>query len=106
MKELFRYVYRNKFVSILLKLLIGIFLIGVVSGLGIYILDELFSFSYDNIIARGLFRALLHVLYFLAYSFYIALWLLIITVIFRIVRYKVIIKPCGGVAEHRILDME
>jgi hypothetical protein len=99
MKELFRYIYKNKIVSVIFKLLIAVILLYMINWLFIYVIDE-FSFL------EPLLIVVFYIFYILAFSIFTLSILLIITVIFRIVRYKIIKKPCGGVPEHRILDME
>lgn len=98
MKELFRYIYKNKVVSVLLKL----FLIAVL----LYLTCLLLLYTLKNQIPDILFVGLLYIGFFSSFALAGFLLLLIIAVIFRIVRYKIIEKPCGGVPEHRILDME
>ncbi len=98
MKELFRYIYKNKVVSVLFKLFVVAFLL--------YAICVLLLYTIGNQILDILEVGLLYIGFYSSFAVAGFLLLLIIAVIFRIVRYKIVKKPCGGVSEHRILDME
>ncbi|WP_375562656.1 hypothetical protein ACE193_09000 [Bernardetia sp. OM2101] len=78
MKELFRYVYRNKFVSILFKLFIGFI---VLYGLSLLLL----SLIQDSPIITVL---VLYAMIFFGFLSIISFLILIITAIFKAIQYK------------------